>query len=173
MTRAWFRVICGVLLSALAGCQRQRVYPTPQPARAPLLAPAPTTPKLYGAPLGLEPALSLADVLATPERFHERAITVEGYVRRACTRRGCWMELAEGDDPKLPGCRVTFKDYGFFVPTDSAGARAKVHGSLAVSTLPPERVAHLESEGGEFPNKNADGSAAELRLSATGVELWR
>jgi len=42
-----------------------------------------------------------------------------------------------------------------------------------VNTLPAERVAHLESEGGNFPRKNADGSVNELRLVATGVELWR
>ena len=83
------------------------------------------------------------------------------------------MEIATGSDPALPGCRVTFKDYGFFVPTDSAGARAKVQGTLGVNTLPPERVAHLESEGGRFPSKKADGSVDELRLVASGVELWR
>jgi hypothetical protein len=83
------------------------------------------------------------------------------------------MEVAESADPKLPGCRVTFKDYGFFVPTDSAGSRAKVQGTLGIDTLPPERVAHLESEGGQFPHKNADGSVDELRLVASGVELWR
>jgi len=83
------------------------------------------------------------------------------------------MEVAAGSDPKLPGCRVTFKDYGFFVPTDSAGADAKVQGVLGVNSLPAERVAHLESEGGQFPNKNADGSVDELRLVATSVELQR
>ena len=61
----------------------------------------------------------------------------------------------------------------FFVPTDSAGSHAKVQGTLAVNTVPAERVAHLESEGGKFPNKNPDGSANELRLVATGVELSR
>jgi hypothetical protein len=127
----------------------------------------------FGAPISPGPTLSLADVLTTPERFRDRAITVEGHVRSACTRRGCWMEVAEGSDPKLSGCRVTFKDYGFFVPTDSAGSTAKVQGTLGVNTLPPERVAHLEGEGGQFPHKNADGSVSELRLVATGVELSR
>jgi hypothetical protein len=83
------------------------------------------------------------------------------------------MEVAQGADPKLPGCRVTFKDYGFFVPTDSAGSEVKVQGTFAVDTLPPERVAHLETEGGQFPHKNPDGSANELKLVASGVELWR
>jgi hypothetical protein len=136
-------------------------------------AAGPIAPKAFGAPISAGPVLSLADVLATPERFRDQLITVQGHVRAACTRRGCWMEVAEGADPKLPGCRVTFKDYGFFVPTDSAGSQAKVQGTLGVATLPPERVAHLESEGGQFPHKNADGSVNELKLVANGVELWR
>jgi hypothetical protein len=167
-----------ILLSALFGCRAK-----PAPGHAlPAALPSPAAPasgavsaaaKAFGAPISSGPVLSLADVLAAPERFRDQAITVEGHVRSACTRRGCWMEVAQSADPKLPGCRVTFKDYGFFVPTDSAGAQAKVQGTFGVNTLPPERVAHLESEGGQFLHKNPDGSVDELRLVASGVELWR
>ena len=173
----------GVLLTvcSLFGCEHASkqapavstsalaVAPAPSADLAPASAPA----KSFGAPLSPGPELALVDVLASPERFRDQTITVEGHVRSACTRRGCWMEVAQSADPKLPGCRVTFKDYGFFVPTDSAGATAKVQGTLGVNTLPPDRVAHLESEGGQFPNKHPDGSVDELRLVATGVELWR
>jgi len=161
-----------LLLLAIAACETRARELSPKPV--PSAAAAVSSPgKAFGAPIGPGPELALAEVLASPERFRDQTITVQGHVRSACTRRGCWMEVAEGGDPKLPGCRVTFKDYGFFVPTDSAGARAKVQGTLGVNTLPPERVAHLESEGGQFPRKNADGSVDELRLVATGVELRR
>lgn len=83
------------------------------------------------------------------------------------------MELAEGADSKLPGCRVTFKDYGFFVPTNSAGASARVEAQLELATLNPASVDHMEREGASFPNKASDGSAREVRLIATGVELTR
>ena len=170
------------LLLAGLGCEsHSRPTPSASPAveapspsiAAPQASSASRASRAFGAPISPGPEQALADVLAAPERFRDRAITVEGHVRSACTRRGCWMEVAQSGDPQLPGCRVTFKDYGFFVPTDSAGARAKVQGVLDVNTLPADRVAHLESEGGKFPNKNPDGSANELRLVATGVELWR
>jgi hypothetical protein len=112
-------------------------------------------------------------VLANPEQFQGRPLVVDGHVRRACSRRGCWMELAEAADPKLPGCRVTFKDYGFFVPTDSAGASARVEAKLELATLNAASVDHMEREGASFPNKNGDGTAREVRLIATGVELRR
>ncbi len=166
-----------ILLATLVGCETRAREVAPAASSAPAAATsrpaASSATQAFGAPISAGPELALTDVLSSPERFRDRTITVEGQVRSACTRRGCWMEVAESADPKLPGCRVTFKDYGFFVPTDSAGARAKVQGTLGVNTLPPERVAHLESEGGQFPRKNADGSVDELRLVATGVELWR
>lgn len=166
------------LLAALFGCEtRAREVPPASSAAVPApvasASSSSASSKAFGAPISPGPELALSEILANPERFRDRAVTVEGHVRAACTRRGCWMELAQGADPQLPGCRVTFKDYGFFVPTDSAGAHAKVQGTLGVNTLPPDRVAHLESEGGRFPRKNADGSADELRLVATGVELRR
>src|SRR5712664_2357156 len=37
----------------------------------------------------------LPDLLASPERQEGKAVVVEGKVRRACERMGCWMELAE------------------------------------------------------------------------------
>lgn len=117
--------------------------------------------------------MALADVLKAPERFANGSVVVEGAVRQACTRKGCWMELSEAPGAATPGCRVTFKDYGFFVPTDSAGSKARVEAKVETKQIKPELVAHLESEGGLFPNKAADGSAKEIRLVATGVELWR
>jgi Domain of unknown function (DUF4920) len=168
-----------VAAAALLGCHTRTSETTtsqgdlPAAARSSSSGRAPEAKQAFGAPITTEPELTLANVLETPERFRDQTITVEGQVRSACTRRGCWMEVAQSADPRLPGCRVTFKDYGFFVPTDSAGAHAKVQGTLGVNTLPPERVAHLESEGGRFPNKRGDGSVDELRLVATGVELWR
>jgi len=108
--------------------------------------------------------IPLAKVLAAPK--DGQVVLVEGVIRRACEKMGCWMELAPagGGD----GVRVTFKDYGFFVPTDSAGAQARVAGSLHVTTLTPEEVAHLKSEGAQVKK-----GGREVQLVATGVELRR
>ncbi len=179
MNPASLRFAALLSFAPLFGCETRARENSPAPSSAAPAESAASVPaarsasKAFGAPIVPGPELPLADALSNPERFRDQTVTVEGQVRAACTRRGCWMELAQGSDPKLPGCRVTFKDYGFFVPTDSAGAHAKVQGTLGVNQLPPERVAHLESEGGQFPRKNADGSVDELRLVATGVELRR
>jgi hypothetical protein len=163
-----FRRALPALLLALVACKTQEAAPSPEPAK-----PAAAPHQAFGAPLGASPATALADVLKTPDAFADRSVTVEGDVRRACTRKGCWMELSEGQDASAPGCRVTFQDYGFFVPTDSAGSKAKVEARVESKVIKPELVAHLESEGAKFADKSPDGSAREVRLVATGVELWR
>jgi hypothetical protein len=156
---------------AVTSCKPRAKQPA---AAAPAAAaPAPAA-RTYGAALtGAGEKVELGALLARADGFANRTVIVEGLVRSACTRKGCWMELAATPDKANPGCRVTFKDYGFFVPTDSAGARAKVQGVVEVSRLEPPTVRHLEEEGGVVPGKAADGSAREVRIVATGVELRR
>jgi len=94
-------------------------------------------------------------------------------VKRACSKRGCWMELVPNEASNALGCRVKFKDYGFLVPTDSAGSSARLEGTVLVTKVKKAAVDHYEQEGAQFPKKAADGSANEVRFVATGVELTR
>jgi hypothetical protein len=141
----------------LAGC----------PKRSP-----PVTTTKHGGEVKAGDAQPIAQVIAAPDQFANKPVLVSGTVRAACARKGCWMELAPSLDKSAPGCRVTFKDYGFFVPTDSQGATARVEGVAEVRTIPADEVAHLASEGASF-KPAADGTAKELRIVATGVELSR
>src|SRR5207245_2633314 len=66
----------------------------------------------HGAPIADKtPAVKLATVLQKPAEFEGKTVVVEGKVRAACTRKGCWMELAPTVEKGTQGCRVTFKDY--------------------------------------------------------------
>ncbi|QRN95258.1 DUF4920 domain-containing protein [Archangium violaceum] len=116
------------------------------------------------------PAVKLTDLLAKPQGHDGKTVRVEGQVRKACQKKGCWMELAEG--AKGAGVRVTFKDYGFFVPLDSAGSSARVEGVVKVSELSEDMAKHYEAEGAIVP-RGADGKPREVQLVATGVELRR
>ena len=116
------------------------------------------------------PAVTLAELLAKPQAHEGKTVRVEGQVRKACEKKGCWMELAPG--AKGAGVRVTFKDYGFFVPLDSAGASARVEGVVKVTELSEGMAKHYEAEGALVP-RGADGKPREVQLVATGVELRR
>jgi hypothetical protein len=163
----------GALLT-LAAC-KTTAEPTPAAAESPepVASAAAQNRKTFGSPVAGGAAIALRDVLKAPDKFADQSVLVEGEVRRACTRKGCWMELSTAQDPAAPGCRVTFKDYGFFVPIDSAGSKARVEAKVESKLLKPSLVTHMEEEGAKFADKAADGSAREVRLVATGVELWR
>jgi hypothetical protein len=154
---------------------------TPASAAEPRAAAAPSSGSANAAPAGkvsvarygaaLEPAstVPLATLLSDPKAYAAQTVTTEGKVQRACSSKGCWMEIGSGED----ACRVTFKDYAFFVPTDSAGATAKIQGRLDTREVEAAAVQHLEAEGARFRNKKPDGSATEVRLIASAVELRR
>ena len=133
------RFVFGVAL--LFGCNTAKEPAPAAHADAAPLAASAAARKTFGAPLGTAPAVALADVLKAPDKFANQSVLVEGDVRRACTRKGCWMELSLGQDPAAAGCRVTFKDYGFFVPTDSAGSKARVEAKGWKVAIPR----HLET----------------------------
>jgi hypothetical protein len=114
-------------------------------------------------------SVPLADVLKNPDAYVKNAVVVEGTVTQACERKGCWMQLtAEG----LPGMRVTFKDYAFFVPLDSKGMQARAEGVTVVKTLSKKEADHLEEEGAKL-TRNPDGTAKEVSFVASGVELTK
>src|SRR5262245_11988576 len=130
------RALAVLLVAGAVGCEAggARMEPAGSRREAPKPAAAATVSgkKVYGAPISGRPSEELARVLENPERFAGQEVVVSGQVRRACTRMGCWIELAAGSDPETPACRVMFHGHGFFVPTDSAGSDARVQGRLEV-----------------------------------------
>ena len=113
-------------------------------------------------------AISVAELLQSPQNYAKEPVVVEGLIEMACTNKGCWMQLAPAAGK--PGMRVTFKDYGFFIPLDSKGMQARAHGVTKVKTLSKKEADHLEGEGAKL-SRNADGTAREVSFVASGVEL--
>ena len=121
---------------------------------------------------GTAQKVTLDALLASPEQHAGKTVALEGTARKVCTKKGCWMELAAANDAKANGVRVTFKDYGFFVPLDSAGSQVKLEGVVKVAELTDANAKHLEAEGANVP-RGKDGKPREVQLVANGVELRR
>jgi hypothetical protein len=125
-----------------------------------------------GSVIGKSKKVSLAKILANPQKYAGKTVRVEGVIVRSCKMEGCWMELAPKADAK--SVRVKMKDHAFFIPLNSAGASAKAEGVFEVKTLSKEQVKHMiEEDGAKFDNINPDGSVTEISFVATGVELTR
>jgi hypothetical protein len=155
--------VISLCLSVALTCAAASFAQRPE-TKQPSAANAATETVKRGAPLGDSPAVALADVLKEPQKYAGKPVIVE----RACTRAGCWMEIA----PKTgaEGVRVTFKDYGFFVPLNSKGMKVRAEGEFAVRQLSKADADHYEQEGARL-KRNADGTADEVSFVASGVEL--
>jgi hypothetical protein len=124
-----------------------------------------------GAAIGTAKKVSLAKVLASPEKYSGKTVRFEGVVVRSCKMEGCWAEIAPDKDSKT-SVRVKMKDHAFFIPLQSAGSFARAEGVFTVKTLKKEEVDHLiDEDGAKFDNRNADGSVTEVSFEATGIEL--
>lgn len=125
-----------------------------------------------GAAISSTKSVSLNKVLANPSKYSGRTILVEGVVVRSCKTEGCWAEVAENKDSK--SVRVKMKDHAFFIPLESAGAKARVEGTVQVKTLSKAEVDHMiEEDGAKFASRNEDGTVTEVSFEASGIELKR
>lgn len=98
-------------------------------------------------------------------------VQVTGEVLAACKNKGCWMTMPIGDGEEM---RVTFKDYGFFVPKDCAGQTATIQGRAYYDTTSVEDLRHYAVDGGMTEEEAAEKyTEAEIAISfeATGVQL--
>ena len=114
------------------------------------------------------PVVTLENVIKNPEKYENKKIIIEGTVNNVCQKKGCWMEVQP--EPDSVGVRVTFKDYGFFVPMDAAGYAVRCEGKVKVETLSKDDADHYEAEGAAIV-RNEDGTATEIGFVAYGVEL--
>jgi len=122
----------------------------------------------FGAAVPADEALPLTAVLADPESFDGRHVLLEARIEECCPMKGCWLTLVDGDDT----VRVTFKDYGFFVPLDSAGKTVRVDGTFGIRVVPVDEARHYLEDAGR-PEEAAAITEPQrgYEIVATGVAL--
>ncbi|SHH34070.1 DUF4920 domain-containing protein [Winogradskyella jejuensis] len=94
---------------------------------------------------------------------------VRGNITEVCSKKGCWMKLDMGNGKIV---RVTFKDYGFFMPLDATG-EVVINGKAFVKETSVEDLKHYAEDAGETPEEIAKITEPEVTLSfeADGVLL--
>jgi hypothetical protein len=75
-------------------------------------------------------------------QLHAKPILVRGTINDVCQRRGCWLMVTDG----VEEMRVTFKDYAFFVPTDSDGRNVFIEGVVTEEEISEGAAKHYASE---------------------------
>jgi hypothetical protein len=126
----------------------------------------------FGAPLSAAPVVTAQALLADPAKFDDKDVKVMGQVSAACQRKGCWMTIGSGE-PGQPTVRVSFKDYGFFVPKDCMGKMATVEGHFKTTTMSVAEAQHYADDAAKSGTAAQKVAAPQrtLAMVATGVEL--
>jgi len=93
---------------------------------------------------------------------------VVGTVESVCQAKGCWMKVITADGQTM---RVSFKDYGFFVPKDIAGKTVVIAGEAVKKTTPVSELQHYAEDAGKSKEEIAKITEPknELTFVADGV----
>lgn len=70
---------------------------------------------------------------------------MKGEIKEVCAKKGCWMIMDIGDGKTA---RVTFKDYGFFMPLDASG-EVIVNGKAFVTETSVADLKHYAEDAGK------------------------
>lgn len=113
-------------------------------------------------------AISLSAAISNLEQG-EQLLKIQGKVTEVCQAKGCWMILVDEKDSSLYA-RITFKDYGFFVPVETSMQRSQIFGELSEHSLTKERAQHYAEDAGKDPSTIVE-EITEYTIVAHAVQL--
>ncbi len=122
----------------------------------------------FGAPLDQSVSIvELGEIASDGERFAATTVRVVARVAKVCQKKGCFFIAQDGDAVM----RVSFKDYGFFVPTDSGGKRVVLVGEVIARDVTADEAAHYADDLGGGDSPVTPGKSYEI--VATSVRVPR
>jgi hypothetical protein len=163
-----------IFLFALAGTMAFACQPKSQETEAQTeeiaVAEAGVDLSFYGEEITTENAAELASIMDQVNPGDTVAVKVKGTINATCAMKGCWMNLdgPEGD------VRVTFKDYGFFVPKEGMeGNEAIIEGIAVKSVTDVETLRHYAKDAGKSEEEIAAITEPQegIAIIANGVAI--
>lgn len=98
--------------------------------------------------------------------FEGDEVETQGKIKQVCQKKGCFFILPAGDQ----NIRVTFKDYDFFIPKNSAGKKVQLVGEFQTNELSEEKAKHYAKDAGEDSDE-VKGPQQEYGIVATSVKI--
>jgi hypothetical protein len=138
------KILLIALVTSLAACQKTGVVS--QKTTYELVGEAKSVPGNYGDVVKEAGVVTPAILLQKVETSGTFTGKVSGQIKEVCTSKGCWfvMELPNGSS-----MRVTFKDYGFFIPTNSQGFPITIDGIAILTETDVKTLRHYAEDQGK------------------------
>ena len=124
------------------------------------------THEVFGSPLPESgEMLGVGELIGNADSYLGTDVLVETRIAKVCQKKGCFFIVQHGADT----VRVTFQDYGFFIPTDAGGKTVTLAGTFSRKPLSREKAEHLAEDLGEEAPKEVPGF--EYTIVATAVSI--
>lgn len=112
------------------------------------------------------PKVTLVKLMEEANQHLDQSFQIETKVAKVCQKKGCFF-IAQQDDVFV---RVSFKDYAFFIPTDSVNKTVLLNGKLISKTRSDEQAAHFNSDL-KMNNVLQSGDVYEIVASSIEIPL--
>jgi len=124
----------------------------------------------YGDTITADAAVPAPELYAMMEGKEQLNVKLVGTIEECCQKKGCWMKVDMGDGKTM---RVSFKDYAFFVPMNSAGKEVIMEGVATMEETSVEALRHFAEDAGKSKEEIAaiTEGKKELVFEASGVIL--
>jgi hypothetical protein len=86
--------------------------------------------------------LSLTELMENAQRNVGQQYLVDTKISKVCQKKGCFFIAQEAQH----AIRVSFKEYGFFIPSDSSNKQVKMTGELVQIERAPAQVKHFKDD---------------------------
>jgi hypothetical protein len=111
--------------------------------------------------------LDLVTLMKDPSKYLGQQLVVKTSIAKVCQKKGCFF-IAQQNQSML---RVSFKDYSFFIPTDSSGKTVTLAGELVEKQVTPAQAAHFSADLNTESVALKAGKAYEI--VASGIQIPR
>lgn len=128
----------------------------------------------FGAPVDAGNITKISTLMASPDSYLDKQVTIEGTIVAVCEKRGCWMKIAS--DKRFQNLRVKVNDGEMVFPLSAKGSTAIATGKLQKLEFDLERTrkmkAHWAEEKGEtFDPASVTEPMVIYQLAPTGVSI--
>lgn len=110
-------------------------------------------------------AMSLGELVGDYDKYQGQEVLLATRIAKVCQKKGCFFVAQEG----ATTARVSFKDYGFFIPTDSGGKDVILMGTISRKTVSQKEAEHYAEDLGEKAVPNPERFQYAIVASAVKI----
>lgn len=100
----------------------------------------------FGEKISKSKAIDAKELPALMEGKEKEQFKITGKIDEVCQVKGCWLTVDLGNGKQM---RMTFKDYGFFVPKNASGKTFYAQGEAKVKTTSVDMLRHYAEDAGK------------------------